>query len=112
MSDIVLLANSEDMMEVAKAAVQHTKTDIQIVITHTYRESQQLAMEYKEKGCRMLIARGGHARAIRASNIGIPVMAIPFTGNNIAALFAQAKADWGEFAVVGNPTMIQMTREL
>ena len=112
MSDIVLLANSEDMMEVAKAAVQHTKTDIQIIITHTYRESQQLAMEYKEKGCRMLIARGGHARAIRASNIGIPVMAIPFTGNNIAALFAQAKADWGEFAVVGNPTMIQMTREL
>ena len=112
MSDIVLLANSEDMRVVAAAAIQYTGADIPIVITHTYEESQRLAVEYREKGCRMLIARGGHARAIRAANVGIPVMPIPFTGNNIAALLAQAKADWGEFAVVGNPTMIQMTQEL
>ncbi len=112
MSDIVLLANSEDMKAVAAAAIQYTGTDIPIVVTHTYEESRRLAREFKEKGCRILIARGGHARAIRAGNIGIPVMPIPFTGNNIAALLAQAKADWGEFAVVGNPTMIQMTREL
>ena len=112
MSDIVLLANSEDMRIVAAAAIQYTGADIPIVVTHTYEESRRLAVEFKEKGCRMLIARGGHARAIREGNIGIPVMPIPFTGNNIAALLAQAKADWGEFAVVGNPTMIQMTREL
>ncbi len=112
MDEIVLLANSDDMMNVANAAVQHTRANIRIVITHTYLESQQLAQKFKDQGCRMLIARGGHARAIRASNVGIPVMAIPFTGNNIASLLAQAKADWGEFAVVGNPTMIQMTREL
>ena len=112
MSDIVLLANSEDMRMVAAAAIQYTGADIPIVVTHTYEESQRLAVEFKEKGCRMLIARGGHARAIRAANIGIPVMPIPFTGNNIAALLTQASADWGEFAVVGNPTMIQMTKEL
>ena len=65
MSDIVLLANSEDMRVVAAAAIQYTGADIPIVITHTYEESQRLAVEYREKGCRMLIARGGHARAIR-----------------------------------------------
>ena len=88
MSDIVLLANSEDMRVVAAAAIQYTGADIPIVITHTYEESQRLAVEYREKGCRMLIARGGHARAIRAANVGIPVMPIPFTGNNIAALLS------------------------
>lgn len=112
MSDIVLLANSEDMRDVAAAAIKNTGADIPIVVTHTYEESQRLAVEYREKGCRILIARGGHARAIRVGNSGIPVMPIPFTGNNIAALLNQANADWGEFAVVGNPTMIQMTREL
>ena len=46
MSDIVLLANSEDMRVVAAAAIQYTGADIPIVITHTYEESQRLAVEY------------------------------------------------------------------
>ena len=53
MSDIVLLANSEDMRVVAAAAIQYTGADIPIVVTHTYEESQRLAMEYREKGCRI-----------------------------------------------------------
>lgn len=112
MSKIVLLANSDDMFDVAQAAIHHTASDVQIAMTRTYDESINLARKYAEDGYRMIIARGAHARIVRESGISVPVTSIPFTGNNIIPVLAQATKDWGEFAVAGNPTMIQMTREL
>ena len=112
MKSMLLLANSDDMFSVAQEAIAHTGADIEVKLTHTYEETSKLAAEYERGGCRIIIARGAHARALRESNIKIPVTNIPFTGNNIVSLLMQASKDWGEFAVVGNPTMIQMTREL
>lgn len=112
MKSMLLLANSDDMYSVAQEAIAHTGADIEVKLTHTYEETSKLAAEYERGGCRIIIARGAHARALRESNIKIPVTNIPFTGNNIVSLLMQASKDWGEFAVVGNPTMIQMTREL
>ena len=112
MKPVLLLANSSDMYAVAQDAVAHTGADIEVALTHTYEESRQLAEDYERRGCRLIIARGAHARALRESGIKIPVTSVPFTGNNIVSLLMQAAKDWGEFAVIGNPTMIQMTREL
>jgi len=114
MKSIALLANSDDMLSVAKDAAKHAgaEDEIELILTHTYEESLEIARKYEARGGSMLIARGGHARILREAGIGIPVTMIPFTGNNIAALLASAANEWGEFAVIGNPTMIQMTREL
>jgi len=112
MKSMLLLANSDDMYSVAQEAVAHTGADVEVVLTITYEETRRLAEEYERNGCRLIIARGARARALRESGISIPVTSIPFTGNNIVSLLMQAAADWGEFAVTGNPTMIQMTREL
>ena len=112
MKSMLLLANSDDMYSVALEAIAHTGADIEVALTHTYEETSQLAEKYERQGCRLIIARGAHARALRESNIKIPVTSIPFTGNNIVSLLMQAAKDWGEFAVIGNPTMIQLTREL
>lgn len=114
MREIALLANSDDMISVANDAAKHAgaEDEIEVILTHTYEESLEIARKYEEQGGRIMIARGGHARILRESSIGIPVTMIPFTGNNIAALLASAANEWGEFAVIGNPTMIQMTREL
>ena len=112
MKSMLLLANSDDMLSVAREAIAHTGADIEVALTHTYEETSRLAEEYERQGCRLIIARGAHARALRESNLKIPVTSIPFTGNNIVSLLMQAAKDWGEFAVIGNPTMIQMTREL
>ena len=114
MKEIALLANSDDMVSMANEAAAHAgaENEIEVVLTHTYAESLEIAKKYEEQGGRIMIARGGHARILREADIGIPVTMIPFTGNNIAALLASAANEWGEFAVIGNPTMIQMTREL
>lgn len=114
MKEIALLVNSDDMISIAKDAAMHAgaEDEIEVILTHTYEESFDIARKCEANGARMIIARGGHARFLRESGIDIPVTMIPFTGNNIAALLANAANDWGEFAVIGNPTMIQMTREL
>ena len=114
MRPIALFVNSEAMLPPVKAAIEHAgaENEIEIVMTHAYAESLRLSREFRKNGGRLIIARGGHARILQESNIDIPITIIPFTGNNIASLLVRATNDWGRFAVVGNPTMIQMTREL
>lgn len=92
MKSIALLANSDDMLSVAKDAAKHAgaEDEIELILTHTYEESLEIARKYEARGGSMLIARGGHARILREAGIGIPVTMIPFTGNNIAALLASA----------------------
>ena len=114
MKPIALLVNSEDMFTTVKDAIAHAgaEDDVEMIMTHTYEESLKLASDYKAAGGLCIIARGGHARFLRASNLGMPITAIPFMGNDIAAMLVRATNEWGEFAVIGNATMVQMTREL
>ena len=114
MKPIALLVNSEDMFTTAKDAIAHAgaEDDVEMIMTHTYEESLKIARNYKAAGGLCIIARGGHARYLRASNLGLPITAIPFMGNDIAAMLVRATNEWGEFAVIGNATMVQMTREL
>ena len=112
MHDIAMIVNSDDMMQVARAVVARTGSELLLVASHTYDETLAIARRLESEGYRMLIARGGHAARLRADELSIPITSIPFTGNNVASLLLQARRDWGEFAVVGNPTLIQMAREL
>ena len=114
MKPIALLVNSEDMFTTVKDAIAHAgaEDDVEMIMTHTYEESLKIARNYKAAGGLCIIARGGHARYLRASNLGLPITAIPFMGNDIAAMLVRATNEWGEFAVIGNATMLQLTREL
>lgn len=114
MKPIALLVNSEDMFTTVKDAIAHAgaEDDVEMIMTHTYEESLKIARNYKAAGGLCIIARGGHARYLRAANLGLPITAIPFMGNDIAAMLVRATNEWGEFAVIGNATMVQMTREL
>lgn len=112
MAEIALLANSDDMYSAAMEAVSHTGEEIEVALTHTYEESLRIVRDFEERGGRLVIARGAHAMILKSSAIQLPVTTIPFTGNNIVALLSRAANDWDEFAVIGNPVMIQMTREL
>ena len=114
MKPIALLVNSDEMLPTVKDAITHAgaEEDVQILMTHAYEESLKIVEEFRALGGQCIIARGGHARYLRAVNVGLPITAIPFTGNDIAAMLVRATNEWGEFAVIGNATMIQMTREL
>lgn len=111
-NDITLIANCDSMAELARGVILRSGENINVVASHTYDETMRIARRLEAGGCRMLIARGGHARRLREEDLSIPVTSIPFTGNNIASLLIEAKRDWGEFAVVGNNTLVQMSREL
>ena len=113
MKDFALLVNSDDMMMTVKETLEHIGgDDIEVIETHGYEETAQLAQSFARRGCRAIIARGGHARYLREIGLMLPIVSIPFTGNNIVSMLVQATNEWGEFAVLGNPTMMQMTREL
>lgn len=112
MQHIAMIVNNEDMMQIAKDAVAFSNEDIHLIATHTYEESYDWGKKLEAEGYRVLIARGGHAQCLRSSGLGVPVVSIPFTGNNITSILLQATHTWGEFAVVGNSTLVQMAREL
>lgn len=114
MKPIALLVNSEEMLPTVKDAIAHAgaEDDVEMLMTHTYEESLKIIENFRALGGQCIIARGGHARYLRARNVGLPITAIPFTGNDIAAMLVRATNEWGEFAVIGNATMVQMTREL
>ena len=113
MKNLALLVNSDDMMLTVRETLEHLGgDDIEVIETHAYEETAQLAVDFAKRGGRAIIARGGHARYLREIELGIPIVSIPFTGNNIVSMLVQATNEWGEFAVLGNPTMMQMTREL
>ena len=112
MQHIAIIVNNEDMMQTVKDAVAVSNEDIRLIATHTYDESYDWGKRLEAEGYRVLIARGGHAHRLRSSNLGVPVVSIPFTGNNITSILLQATHTWGEFAVIGNHTLVQMAREL
>ncbi len=112
MNDITFIANSDNMAELAERVISRAGESISVVLSHTYDETMEIARRVEAQGCRMLIARGGHARRLREEDLGIPVTSIPFTGNDIASLLIEATRDWSEFAVIGNNTLIQMSRGL
>lgn len=112
MQHIAMIVNSEDMMLIAKDAIAMSNEDIRLIATHTYEESYDWGKRLEAEGYRVIIARGGHAQCLRRSGLGVPVVAIPFTGNNITSILLQATHAWGKFAAIGNPTFIQMAREL
>lgn len=112
MKNIAMLVNSEDMMECAQSVVAETGDNIRLIATRTYEESLRWGKQLEEEGCRILIARGGHAQCLRNSDIGIPIVNLAFTGNNITSILLQASNTWQEFAVVGNSTLIQITKQL
>lgn len=112
MGNIAMIVNSDDMMTIAKETIATAGEKIRLVATHTYEESYEWAKRLEAEGFRLLIARGGHAQRLRSSNLRIPVVNIPFTGNNITAILLQATREWGEFAVIGNSTLVQISKEL
>lgn len=112
MERIAIIVNSTDMMTTAKQAIAASKEEIRLVKTHTYDESFQWGKTLASEGYRLLIARGGHAQRLRNAKLGIPVVQIPFTGNDITAVLLQASRDHSEVAVVGNPFLVQIAHEM
>lgn len=111
MGEIGILVNSTDMYIQAQEVVKESSTEVDVVLTHTYTESLEWVKKLEEKGCRIIIARGGHIMRLREAHLSVPVIDIPFTGNNIAILLIKAKKEYDSFAVVGNSLLLKMVRE-
>ena len=112
MKSIAMIVSNDDMMQIVQDTLALSGEDIRLVSTHTYEESYEWAKKLEAEGYRIVIARGGHAQCLRNSGLGLQVIGIPFTGNNITSVLLQATHTWGEFAVIGNNTLVQMAREL
>ena len=112
MKRIAMLVNSEDMMVAARQAIDESNEDISVLMTHTYKESSELARRLVNEGCKIIIARGGHAWRLRKMDLGIPVVQIPFTGSEVAAIMQQAARDHEAFAVVGGHALVSVAKEM
>lgn len=112
MGEIGILVNSTDMYIQAQEVVKESSAEeVDVVLTHTYSESLGWVKKLVQKGCRIIIARGGHTMRLREAHLNIPIIDIPFTGNNIAILLMKAKKEYDQFAVVGNSLLLRMVRE-
>ena len=112
MGNIGMIVNDSSMRDMALNIIRGTDTQIAVVLAHSFEDSVHKAVEMESQGFRVLISRGGHSTRIREAGLHIPVIDIPFMGNNIAALLIKAKKDYGEFAVVGNKLLINTAKEL
>lgn len=112
MRKVAMIVNSEDMMVAARQAIEQSNEDIRVLMSHTYSESSALARRLVTEGYQILIARGGHARRLRSMNLGIPVVQIPFTGSDVAAVMREASKNHEEFAVVGGHALVAISKEM
>ena len=112
MKAIGIIVNNTEMYMMVKKASKDLDYDFEVVLSHTYNETLEWAKRLEQRGFRILISRGGHSSRIREANLGIPIVDIPFTGNDIASLLIQAQKQYGEFGVVGNCVVLQMAKEL
>lgn len=112
MGDIGIIVNSESIRAIAIKVSGKSRNSIEVVSVHSFEESVQQAKEMEGAGFRVLISRGGHSARIREAGLRIPVIDIPFMGNNIAALLIKAKNTYGEFGVVGHELLINTAKEL
>lgn len=112
MAEIGIIVNSSDLFSLAQGAAADSKGTVEAVLTHTYDESLNRARKMAESGVMILISRGGHSTWLREHGINIPIIDIPFTGNNIAALMVRAKKEYGRFGVIGNEPLIRIAKDL
>ena len=112
MKEIGIIVNNTEMYMLAREAAKKCDCEVEVVLTHAYNESLDWAKKLEQRGFRILVSRGGHSSRMREASLGIPIVDIPFTGNNIAALLIQAKKQCDKFGVVGSRVLIQMAREL
>jgi len=112
MRKIAMIVNSEDMMLAARQAIEESGEDVRVIMSHTYPESSRLAKQLVEEGFQIIIARGGHAWRLRDMNLGVPVVQIPFTGSDVAAIMQQASCEHEEFAVVGGHALVAIAKEM
>jgi len=112
MGDIGIIVTSDAIREIAIKVSRKCPKVIEVVSAHSFEESVLKAKEMEGAGFRVLISRGGHSARIREAGLRIPVIDIPFMGNNIAALLIKAKNVFGEFGVIGNELLINTAKEL
>ncbi len=112
MGDIGIIVNNTSIRDMALNVVKKSPLSISVVLARSFEDSVNQAVEMQSRGFRVLISRGGHSARIREAGLNIPIIDIPFMGNNIAALLIKAKKVYGEFAVVGNELLINTAREL
>ncbi len=112
MGDIGIIVNSENIRDIAIKASYTSSKRIEVVSAHSFDESVQRAKDMESAGFRVLISRGGHSARIREAGLQIPIIDIPFMGNDIAALLIKAKSSHGEFGVVGHELLINTAKEL
>jgi len=112
MGDIGIIVNSENIRDIALKASSKSNKVIEVVSAHSFEESVQKAKAMESAGFRVLISRGGHSARIREAGLQIPIIDIPFMGNDIAALLIKAKNSHGEFGVVGHELLINTAKEL
>lgn len=90
MGKIALLVPRQDMLYMAHNILQEKKYNIsEMHVIHT-RESVPMAMELKERGISIIIARGLQAKLIK-QNTDIPVIEIMVTAQEMGLLITQAK---------------------
>ncbi|MDR1603397.1 MAG: sigma 54-interacting transcriptional regulator [Gracilibacteraceae bacterium] len=110
MKEIGIIVNSTDMFRLAAEAAD--PEHVEVVLTHTYEESLSWARSMEKSGFRLLISRGGHSSRLREAGLSLPVVDIPFTGNNVVALLLQAKKQYPAFGVVGNRSLLQIAQAM
>ena len=112
MSRMAIFVNSTEMLETARTVVAEAKEEIRLISTHTYDETYEWGKKLTAEGTRLLIARGGHALRLRNSNLGIPIIEIPFTGNDVVAVLLRASHENNQVAVIGNQALVQIAQEM
>lgn len=104
MSEIVILAPIEELVEVVKEANKKTEENIPVVLVN-FEEAVSIAKKLERAGTEVIISRGTIGWKIIESNVNIPVVQIPITGYDLLRTFMEARK-YGETIGIADTTEV------
>ena len=104
MSHIAYLAPDPEMLERARAAFQPAHADIRLA-EGLLEEGLKTARSLVEEGVEVIIARGGTAAVLKASNLDVILVEIPYSGFDLIRAVREASRHGRRIGMVAFPSM-------
>ncbi len=113
MSRIAIIAPDKELSELCRSVTENMKTESQIsIFVGPAFQGVEIAREQVKKGVDIIISRGGTFSLIENANLGIPVVDIGISYQNLLFSLSKAKAYGSTVAMIGYKNVFQSLKKI
>lgn len=108
----IILELNSTYFAALSAAEKYPDGTIEIIKVNNYSEGIAAARRLTDSGTEILISRAGYIPKLRAANIKIPLIEIPFSISNLVYELVKAQQQYGSVGLTGTKSLLDAAREI